>query len=384
MRIANRYHRGLVISTLIATLALGVTACGSTSATSPAGSGQLSSSKMTTLQSAVTTAEGIPSFTAPGPSFDASPANGKTVVAVPLSSQIPYCAGIIQDMVPIGKQLGVTVTNYTSSGQPSDWEAAATLAYSEHASAFTTICGIDPSSLGPQISKLNSATIPTVALLGDVSLSVPSDVAGGASIQLNLAADLLDDLAIVNNAGKPFDALVLTDYEIYGAHSPTNEAVAHFKSSYGNSFNAQVMSIPQSDWSSAVGGTVSTELTRDPKITAIIVLYDGMVPGMVSAVENAHRTGLKIYTYGASAGVVDLINSTHGMVAADIGASTDWTAYSQMDQVLRVMTGQPAAPYKDEYPPLRLWDTTNYSDFNGADPYGTAYAADYDQLWGVK
>jgi ABC-type sugar transport system substrate-binding protein len=287
-------------------------------------------------------------------------------------------------MVTIGTQLGVNVSSYTSSGQPSDWEAAATLAYSEDASAFTTICGIDPSSLAPQIAKLNSANIPTVALLGDVGLAVPSNVAGGASIQLNLAADLIDDAAILNNDGKPFDALVLTDYEIYGAHSPTNEAVAHFKSIYGSSFNAQVMSVPQTDWGSAVGGTVSTLLTRDPKITAIICLYDGMVPGMVSAVQNAHRTGLKIYAYGADVGVVDLINSASSIVGADIGASSVWTAYSQMDQVMRVMLGLPAAPYKDEYPPLRLFDATNYKDRNGSDPFGTAYVGDYDHLWGVS
>lgn len=389
IRIPTKHgHRGIAFSALIGAAVLAAAACGSASTTtkSSASSNQISSSEMATLRATVTQAEGIPTFTAPGPSFDASQASGKKVVAVPISSQIPYCSGIVQDMVTIGKQLNVGVTSYTSNGTPADWESAAELALSEHANAFTTICGINPGDMTPQINQLNAAHIPTVALLGDVSLSVPSYVAGGASIQLNLAADLLDDLAIINNNGKPFHALILTDYEIYGAHSPTNEAVAHLKSIYGNmsGFSTQVMSVPQSSWSSAVSGQVSTLLTRDPKITAIIALYDGMVPAMVPAVENAHRSELKVYTYGASPGVVDLINSTNGLVAADIGASTEWTAYSQMDQVLRVMVGEAAAPYKDEYPPLRLWDTTNYSDFHGSAPYGTAYAGDYANLWGIK
>ena len=114
----------------------------------------------------------------------------------------------------------------------------------------------------------------------------------------------------------------------------------------------------------------------------MIALYDGMVPGLVAAAQNSHRSGLHIYTYGASSGVVKLIQSTHGLVAADIGASTPWTAYTQMDQILRLLSGHKAVPASKEYPPLRLWDPSNVSQFFTSKSYGSAYPGDYLKLWG--
>ena len=385
MKFRTRSKRqGLAAIALAATLSVVGAACGTGSQPSPSQPGQLSSAELATLSTVVNQAKGIPPFVAPGPSFNATAASGKTVVAVPLSSQIPYCDGIVKAMQVLGTSIGVKVTNYTSSGAPADWQAAAILAASQRAGAFTTICGIDPASLAPQLANLKAQNIPSVALLGDVSLSVPSTVTAGASIQLNKAADILVDAAIVDNGGKPFHTLILTNYDIYGAHAPTDEAAAHLTSVCGSNCPSTVMSIPHSDWSSAIGSTVSALLTRDPQITAIIALYDGMVAGFVPAVKLAQRPGLKVYTYGASAGVVDLIPSTNGIVAANIGASTDWTAYSQMDQVLRLLTGLPPAPYADEYPPLRLWDSTNVSEFHGTNPYGTAYVSGFNTLWGIK
>ena len=286
-------------------------------------------------------------------------------------------------MTVIGKSLGVNVVDYTAAGQPAQWEAAATQAAARGAAAFTTICGIDPSSIAPQLAQLKAKNIPTVALLGDVALPAPSNVQGVTSIQLVKSADTLVDDAVVQNNGKPFHALILTDYDIFGAHSPTNAAVGELNKVCGSACASTVVNVPATAWQSGIASQVSTALSRDPKITAVIAIYDGMVPGMMSAITGAHRSSLHVYTYGASPGVVDLIKSTHGVVSADIGAGTSWSAYIQMDQVLRLIAGKPAAPLSKEYPGLRLWTESNASQINSANPYGTSFVSGFKKLWGV-
>jgi ribose transport system substrate-binding protein len=358
-------------------------------ASSAAGSGSsggdaVSASKLASLKAELTQAAKVPSFRAPGPAFNAKSASGKTVVAVPFNSQIPYCSGLITDMQSIGGSMGVKVVNYTATGEVSQFEAAATQAAAVHASAFTTICGVDPSSITPQLAMLKSKGIPTVALLGDVSLPAPSNVQGVTSIQLVKSAQTLADDAIVQNNGKPFHALILTDDDIFGEQAPTNAAVDELKNVCGSNCPSTVVNVPSSNWQSGVSSQVSAELNRDPKITAIIAIYDGMVEGMMPAVTGAHRAGLHVYTYGASPGVVDLIKSTNGTVAADIGAGSSWSAYIQMDQVLRVLLGKPAQPVADEYPGLRLWTLSNASQINSANPYGTSFVSGFEKLWGVS
>jgi len=361
-----------------------VAACGKT-AEDPAASGPavVSSSVLASLRTEISQAERVPQFSAPGPSFDASKARGDTTVAVPSSSLIPYCTQTIQDMISIGKSIDTPVIDYTANSGQTSWEQAAELALSSHASAFTTICGINPADISPQISALRAKSVPVVSLLGDVSEPAPSTVSAGTSIQLDQAARLLADDAIAANDGKSFHTLVLTDYDLYAASSPVSAAVAEFKKVCGSSCPATVQSIPQTSWTTSIESTVSGLLTQDPKITAVIALYDGMVPGLYPAIESAHRSGLKVYTYGASQGVVDMIGSTHGVVAADIGASASWTAYTQMDQVLRMLTGQKALSTSVEYPALRLWTPSNAAQFNSADPYGTSYITGFRQLWRV-
>lgn len=374
------------LATALATATFGAAMFGTAASASVAKShkaANVSATELAKLRAAVIHAAAIPPFVAPGPSFNAATAKGKSVVAVPSSSQIPYCQGIINDMVTIGKSLGVKVTGYNSTGEVSQWEQAATLAAAQKAGVFTTICGIPPASIAPQLRILKQKKVKTVALLGDVSLAAPPSVTAGASIQLAKAAQVLVDDAVLNNNGRPFHALILTDYDIYGANIPTAAAEKQLKTLCGSSCPSTVQSVPIPSWASGIGTTVNSLLTRDPKITSIIALYDGMVPGIVSAVENAHRPTLKVYTYGASSGVVNLIKSTHGVVAADIGASTSWTAYTQMDQVLRLLVGRPPVPTKDEYPPLRLWNLENVSKFSSPAAYGTAFVGNYKKLWHV-
>src|SRR5262249_46094623 len=103
----------------------------------------------------------IQKFVAPGPAFDASKAAGKTVMILPVSSNVPFNVLTGKAMEEAIKPLGVKVTTYTNQGQPSQWEQAMNTAISSGVDAIDAI-GFDPQSVAPQIKEAKEAGIPFI------------------------------------------------------------------------------------------------------------------------------------------------------------------------------------------------------------------------------
>jgi ribose transport system substrate-binding protein len=73
----------------------------------------------------------------------------------------------------------------------------------------------------------------------------------------------------------------------------------------------------------------------------------------------------------------------HNIVAMDVGESVDWLAYSNMDQVLRILSG--AKPLKHETSPVRVFTSANVKQ-TGVPPvankgFGTKYQTSFMKLW---
>lgn len=359
-------------------------ASASTHARSSRAHSVVSSATLASLKKTFDAAEAAPKFTAPGPAFNASSAFGKSIVAFPASSQVPYCASTASDLGAIGGELGMKVTNVATTGDPTQYSQGATEALQQKAS-LAMMCAIQPSSLGPQLAALTKAGLPSIAGgLADTSVPAPKDVTAATGVPLDLSSELMADDAVLTNQGKPFHVLVLTAYDLYGAQNQTEAATNRLKALCGSNCPITTINIPVADWATKTSSEVSTALTRDPKITAVLALFDGMVPSMVSAAEGAHRSDLHIYTYGAAPGVVKLISSTHGLVATDIGPGANWTAFSLMDQVLRATTHAKVLAPSAEYPPVRAWTVSNASQRTSASAYGTAYESGFAKLWGLS
>ena len=62
-----------------------------------------------------------PTFSPPGPAFDASKAKGKTIVNVSLNSTVPFNQIVDAAMGEAGKDAGVKVVQFTNQGQVSQW-----------------------------------------------------------------------------------------------------------------------------------------------------------------------------------------------------------------------------------------------------------------------
>lgn len=393
--VKRRISRVLTLGVLSVVTSVALVACGSPSNNSSSGGGNnstssapktVSASTLAQLQQMVTSAEAIPTFKAPGPPVDVSKANGKTGVVFPSNSEISYCSTEANNTVKLAGSLGMKLTNFSTTGQPSQWAQGALQAVSTHASTLAMLCGVPVDALQPQLLKAKQSGVMAVEdQQYDPSLAAPSSVAAATSIPMLNAMKVLTADAIVTNGGNDFHALVLTSNDI-NSGAPSAQAIQdEFKSVYGSDANVKVDNIPIADWSTRIQSTVSSALQSDPKIAAIIAVYDGMTPSVVPAIQGSKRTNVKIYTYGSGPGVMKEMQQQKDIYAANIGPNVEWAAYSLVDQMLRVATGmQPVSP-SNEVTPLRLWTQANISEyFNSTGGFGTDYIKGYDQLWGVK
>jgi hypothetical protein len=104
----------------------------------------------------------VPAFTAPGPAVSASAVKGKSVLAMPINSEIDACTTQTKDFAALGGQLGMHVKVFANSGVPTQWVSGVQDATSAHDAAIALICGIVPGAVGPQLQAAQKAGLAVV------------------------------------------------------------------------------------------------------------------------------------------------------------------------------------------------------------------------------
>ena len=162
----KRVRRGALVGA--ATLALALSACSSSGGSSSATSGSQSAAAASSPSAAasgsssagsslITQYEAQPTFKAPGPSFDAKKASGKTVWVIPTTSQVSVVPDVEAAMKTALATAGVKTQLVTTAGEVSQWVQGMSSAVSQKASAIVLL-GIDP---GPVVSLLSTMQTPT-------------------------------------------------------------------------------------------------------------------------------------------------------------------------------------------------------------------------------
>ncbi|MGH3156026.1 MAG: hypothetical protein ACRDNF_05570 [Streptosporangiaceae bacterium] len=373
----------------VAAGALALAACGSSGGGSKSGS--VPASTLSSLRSVLVKAERVPTFTDPGPAVSASVLKGKSALAMPVNSEIDACNTQTQDFAALGAQLGLHVHVFADSGVPTEWVTGVQDATSAHDAAVALICGIIPGAVGPQLQAAQQAGVEVVD--GNYSeTSNYTDLNGETNV--NVAQGVTDDVdqAIVNLAGKPLHALVVSTDSIIQGPASISAVSSAVKAACPSACSVDdTVLVPIQDWATSVQSDVSSALDAHPDVNAVIVTFDGMVQFALPSIEGAHRTGLKIYTWGGSRSVESLMLKSGSLVAADPGPDERWDAYEAMDQVIRLVGHHPAASVNAEIDPNRFWVPSNVSAFFG--PGGTygdeGYGGDtfingFRKLWGLS
>jgi len=324
-------------------------------------------------------------FTPPGPAIDPSTLKGKLIFTIPSSTSIPFCDVVDRQIDEFAKRLGIRHEVWQTTAQIGQWVQGFTTAMAHKADLINVACGLDPSTVAPQIQEAISKGIPVVAAhtyaFGQPPLANLSGVVYGAYIH---AAELETAWVILQTKGKG-NVLVITAPST--ANSPYIEKtiMGMFKK-YCPDCKVRVSGVNAADWATKVGPTVQSAILADHNLDYIIPIYDGMVQFVMPAIITTGASDrVKVASFNATPAVLDMIR-TGNVVTFNSGEDTTWLAGAILDQDMRVLLKQPLI--KDYAAGIRAFTKSDVDAAGVPAKFGVGYgdsaANGYDALWGLK
>jgi ribose transport system substrate-binding protein len=362
---------------------------GSASGTSAAAA---SGVDLTAVTQVYNNAKAVPTFTPPGPAFDASKARGKKIFYIPLSSADVFDSLITQASVRAAQSAGVNITVYANQGQPSEWVQGMNTAISQKADLIVLEGAPDTALLVPQIDAAKRAGIAVVSThLYDssyVSAALAKYPGLAAIVPANhyLGGALMADSAIVNSGGK-VNALFLTSNEVQPAAGIAQAFKDELAKYCPATCKVDTQNIPLTDWATKIPGTVQSALIRDRSINYVVPVFDGMTQYIAAGVTQSGASNrIHVSAYNGTASVLQMLQRKN-IVVSDAGEPTEWLGYADIDQALRILSG--VSPLSTEKTPLRIFDSTNVSEAGKpavqTKGYGDTQSMidGYKKLWGL-
>jgi hypothetical protein len=359
----------------------------------------ISPAELAQLKAFVAKAQTAPKWRAPGPAVNAKAAlAGKKIVTFPISSEIDACnlKGQQGYLDAEAKALGATVIPLNTTAGPPSWQANLSTALTDKADAVVMLCGPAASAVGPQLQALASAHIPVVdgnynqiggnAAFPLTNLSAESGVDTAGGVKTDLAQ------ALVDLNGQPAHVLFVNSPQVAQYSGATNSLKNAIKQWCAKTCTIEKQEdFGTQDWGSTKEQqAIATDLQGDKKINAVIVTFDGESDVIVSVVQRAAAShpGLKLYAWGGGIAEIKTVQK-NSIFAGDSGPDERWDAYNQLDQVIRLLAGKPAAPVGKEVAPNMFFTKSNAATFYKGNSYSDkaygngAFITDYKKLWGV-
>ena len=336
------------------------------------------------LDKALAAAMGPSHFTPPGPAIDPAPLKGKLIFTIPVSTAIPFCSVVDQQVGDFAKRLGLDFQVWQNNAQLAQWAQGFTAAQEHKAALVDVFCGLDPATVAPQVRQTLAAHIPVVAAhtyaQGQPQLPGLSAIVYGAYIP---AARLEADWVIRQTNGAA-DVLVITSPGTANSPFIQKALAAQFKT-YCPGCKVRFIGVNAPDWATKIGPQVQSAILADPKLNYVIPIYDGMVQFvMPSIISTGASARVKIASFNATPAVLDMIR-TGNVVTFDIGEDTSWLAGAIIDQDMRLLLHKPLIP--NYISGLRAFTKANVKDAGVPAKFGQGYgpsAADgYAKLWGL-
>ena len=326
----------------------------------------------------------LPHFTPPGPVIDPAPLKGKQIFTIPVSTAIPFCSVVDQQMGTFATKAGLQFQAWQSNAQLAQWAQGFTTAQENNAALVNVACGLDPATVAPQVAQTLAAHIPVVAghtyAPGQPQLAGLSGIVYGAYIP---AEKLVADW-IMRQTNGAADVLVITSPGT--ANSPfIQKALEAEFAQYRPACKARYIGVNTPDWATKIGPQVQSAILADPSLNYMLPIYDGMVQFTVpSIVATGSTDRVKVASFNATPAVLDMIR-TSNVVTFDIGEDTTWLAGAIIDQDMRVLLGKPLI--ENYAAGLRAFTKANVADAGVPAKFATGYgesAADgYATLWGL-
>jgi ribose transport system substrate-binding protein len=333
---------------------------------------------------------GPSTFKAPGPAIDVSSLKGKKIFDIP-SVANPFVQSISASMEDVSKKAGLVYTRFDNQSQVSQWVQGINQAIASKQDIIVLNGAPDPRALQPQIAAAKAAGIPVIVMhFHDNGDPLPPGCQGCADVTATVTAPFYEagkaaaDWMIKDSGGKA-NVLIVGGSDIVPSPGTIDTMVNEFKQ-HCSGCTTTVTNIPVADWNTKTQGVVQSQLQSHPNVNYVYVLYDAMVAGAIPAVQTLGKKGqVKIASYNGSPFALDAIRQSNGdLVAMNVGEDTPGIGYATMDQVFRLLLGQPAVPQRT---PIRIWDKSNVSEAGNpaksGQGYGNVYTNGYLKLWGL-
>lgn len=328
----------------------------------------------------------LPTFTPPGPPFDARKVMaGKKLLTIPVSSANPFTKNIDLAMIATAKQVGFEVVEWENQARPTQWVQGMEYAINNKFDAIDMLGGTDPAVLGPQVQEAKKAGVKVfVSHLYDTNMKPDPSVDLSLPIPYHEVGRILAAWVSVQTHGKA-NVLVIGSDEIVPTKSYVKGFTDGLAKMCGPGCKSSYVNAPVPEWSTKIQPSVQSALLADPTINYVVPIYDSMSQFVIPAIRitGKHDT-VKIATFNGTPFVIDAVRN--GDVEMDIGESLGWIARSILDGYMRRFAGLPDD--KELYVPLYIFDKSNAATAGtpaGYDQgYGNQHVAGYAKLWELK
>jgi ribose transport system substrate-binding protein len=320
-------------------------------------------------------------FVAPGPSFNAAQAKGKSVYYIAQALNLEFTRSVTGGIVAGLKSAGVKVTTVDDKANISETARLIHQGIALHPAAI--IIAERSDLLRAPLRAAQKAGIPVVTQFEYDPRSPPaSERALGVKAQVTFcyscAGKLIADYAVANSNAKvnsvtywsPDDGV--GKFEIGGIKNELARLCSSCTSKFKDVLIAQ--------WATQIPTLTQSDL-RDHSVNYLLPVYDGMTLFMLPAIHAANaQKRVKIVSFNADKSAMNSM-AHHDVIIADVGSPLKWFGYAVADETLRVITGHPAIA--NERVPLRVFDNSNLPNLKKDEStwYGANFQAGYKRLW---
>lgn len=399
MRRQQIYRRGLAAA-IAAGCLLAMAACGSGGSTSAGGSASAAGSPGSSSSGGVGSAAVSVSyakqqlakysgtstaFTAPGPALkNVASLRGKVVYYVPIGLTVPYFQVVLSGLRDAAGAAGLKVRACDPAFSPSGVAQCLTEAANQRAGAVITD-SIPPAFAQQAINHLEAVHIPV--LVAEEGSLPSTDALGYNSPPTELMTSLSADWIIAESNGtgdiilpEITDTAASIGYVEGGAIKEIHAHCPGCKLTVLKTNTEQLSNLPS---------LISTALIQDPHVGYVLSEFDADVSAVIHGLQTVSAArGVKVSSINGVLSDLQYIKQGNYQ-AEDTGDNGYQMGWSDIDQVLRQMLGQPVVA--NEHVGIRVFTAANVSGLtltnqaaNTGAWYGTGdFKPVYLKLWGV-
>lgn len=391
-RFRGRFAGAPLVLVMALALALGLAACGSSSDDSSKSSGTKTTatdSGVATAKQAIAQLEQPVTFKAPGPAIQVGDKlKGKTIYVVANGLNFPFVQAMLGALKQGASAVGAKVVAVDGAGDATKAGNLVEQGVGRKVDAIV-IQSFPAEQLTASLKSAKAAGIPVVEVSGRDPQAPPAalkdvGVEAIASFCYRCAGEQMAQFAVADTGGKVNS--VLFDVPEIGVSKLEREGYESQLKKLCDSCKVKVVQAPLAQWNKDLPSLTTSVLQRDPTVNYLVPLYDSMVAIMEPAVATAQAPDVKVVSYNATKPTLTMLKDGK-LVAGDVGGMNAWLGWATMDQIARLLSGNPAVA--DTNIPHRIFTAQNIGSVDLAKPepswYGTIdLAAEYQQLWGVK